>query len=191
MIIGVISDTHGLLRPQAIEALRGCKLILHAGDVGEAAVLDELRRIARVVAVRGNVDVEPWARRLPATEMVEAGSKTFYIVHRIADLDLKPSAAGIHAVIFGHSHQPAVEFRDGVLFFNPGSAGPRRVQLPVTVGRLQVKNGELCPESVPLLSPKIERNCYCDFLRVGPGRVLDAPSLCSRSRAWVASMDFG
>ena len=151
MTIGVISDTHGLLRPQAIAALRGCELILHAGDVGEAAVLDELRRIGRVVAVRGNVDVETWARRLSPTEMVVAGAKTFYILHRIADLDLKPSAAGIDAVVFGHSHQPAIEWRDGILFFNPGSAGPRRFRLPVTLGRIEVKDGELRPEIVPLL----------------------------------------
>ncbi len=151
MMIGVISDTHGLLRPQAIEVLRGCELILHAGDVGEEAVLDELRRIARVVAVRGNVDVEPWARRLPATEMIEAGVKTFYILHRRADLELKPGAAGVDAVIFGHSHRPAIEFCDGVLFLNPGSAGPRRFRLPVTLGRIEVKDGELRPEIVPLL----------------------------------------
>ena len=151
MTIGVISDTHGLLRPQAIAALRGCELILHAGDVGEAAVLDDLRRIARVVAVRGNVDVETWARRLPTTEMVAASAKTFYILHRVADLDLKPNAAGIDAVVFGHSHQPAIEWRDGVLFFNPGSAGPRRFRLPVTLGKIEVKDGELLPEIVPLL----------------------------------------
>ena len=151
MMIGVISDTHGLLRPQAIEVLRGCELILHAGDVGEEAVLDGLRRIARVVAVRGNVDVEPWARRLPATEMIEAGVKTFYILHRRADLELKPGAAGVDAVIFGHSHRPAIEFCDGVLFLNPGSAGPRRFRLPVTLGRIEVKGGELRPEIIPLL----------------------------------------
>lgn len=150
MKIGVISDTHGWLRPEAIPALCGSELILHAGDVGTPAVLDELRRIARVVAVRGNVDVEPWARRLPATEIVEAGAKTFYILHRIADLDLKPSAAGVHAVIFGHSHRPSIEWRDGVLFFNPGSAGPRRFSLPVTVGRIEVVDGELRPEIIPL-----------------------------------------
>ena len=151
MNIGVISDTHGWLRPQAMEALRGSDLILHAGDVGDSAVLDELRRVARVVAVRGNVDVEPWARQLPATEIAEAGAKTFYILHRIADLDLKPTAAGVHAVIFGHSHRPTIEWLDGVLFFNPGSAGPRRFSLPVTVGRIEVVDGELRPEIIPLL----------------------------------------
>lgn len=151
MRIGVISDTHGLLRPQAIEALRGSELILHAGDVGLPEVLDELRRIAPVVAVRGNVDVELWARRLPATEMAEAGGKGFYILHRIAELDLKPRAAQVDAVIFGHSHQPTTEWRDGVLFFNPGSAGPRRFSLPVTVGRIEIVKGELRPEIIALL----------------------------------------
>lgn len=151
MRIGVISDTHGWLRPQAIEALRGSELILHAGDVGLPEVLDELERIAPVVAVRGNVDVEPWARRLPATDMAEAGQKTFYILHRIADFDLKPSAARVDAVIFGHSHQPTVEWRDGVLYFNPGSAGPRRFSLPVTLGRIEIVKGELRPEIIALL----------------------------------------
>ena len=104
-----------------------------------------------MVAVRGNVDAEPWARRLPATEVAEAGRKTFYILHRIADLDLKPQSAKIDAVIFGHSHQPTVEWRDGVLFFNPGSAGPRRFSLPVTLGRIEIVEGELRPEIIALL----------------------------------------
>ena len=151
MRIGVISDTHGWLRPQAIEALRGSELILHAGDVGLPEVLDELRRIAPVVAVRGNVDVEAWARRLPPTEMAEAGSKAFYILHRLADLDLKPRAARVDAVVFGHSHQPGIEWRDGVLYFNPGSAGPRRFSLPVTLGKIEIVEGELRPEIIPLL----------------------------------------
>jgi uncharacterized protein len=151
MTIGVISDTHGMLRTQAWEALRGCELILHAGDVGAEAVLHELARIAPVVAVRGNVDVEKWARRLHASEFAEAQNKVFYLLHRIAELDLKPRAAGLDAVIFGHSHQPSVEWRDGVLFFNPGSAGPRRFSLPVTVGRIEIVDGELRPEIISLL----------------------------------------
>ena len=151
MAIGVISDTHGLLRAEAKEALRGSELILHAGDLGTAEVLRELKRIAPVVAVRGNVDVESWAKRLPAVEVAECAGKSFYILHRIADLDLKPKAAGIAAVIFGHSHQPCIEWRDGVLFFNPGSAGPRRFSLPVTVGRIEIVDGELRPEIIPLL----------------------------------------
>jgi uncharacterized protein len=151
MTIGVISDTHGLLRPQVREVLRGCELILHAGDVGTEEVLQQLQSIAPVVAVRGNVDTDPWARRLPLTEIAKVNQKAFYILHRIADLDLKPGAADLHAVIYGHSHQPAMEWRDGVLFFNPGSAGPRRFSLPVTVGRIEIVGGELRPEIVPLL----------------------------------------
>jgi putative phosphoesterase len=151
MRIGVISDTHGLLRAEATTALRGSELILHAGDVGNAEVLRELKRIAPVAAVRGNVDVESWARQLPAMEMTEWAGRSFYILHRIADLDLKPKAAGIDAVIFGHSHQPTIEWRDGVLFFNPGSAGPRRFSLPVTVGKIEIVDGELRPEIIPLL----------------------------------------
>ena len=151
MTIGVISDTHGLTRTQACAALRGCELILHAGDVGAVEVLHQLQRIAPVVAVRGNVDVEKWARRLPATEMSEFQNKVFYVLHRIADLDLKPNAAGVHAVIYGHSHRPSIEWRDGILYFNPGSAGPRRFSLPVTVGRIEIVDGELRPEIIPLL----------------------------------------
>jgi len=151
MAIGIISDTHGLLRPEAMKALRGCELIVHAGDLGSAEVLRDLKRIAPVVAVRGNVDVESWANRLHGVEVAEWAGNSFYILHRIADLDLKPKAAGFAAVIFGHSHQPSIEWRDGVLFFNPGSAGPRRFSLPVTVGKISIVDGELRPEIIPLL----------------------------------------
>lgn len=151
MAIGVISDTHGLLRPEAKEALRGSELILHAGDLGSGEVLLDLERIAPVVAVRGNVDLRAWAKRLHPTEVAEYGVKNFYILHRIADLDLNPKAAKFSAVIFGHSHQPAIEWRDGILFFNPGSAGPRRFSLPVTVGRIEIVGGELRPEIIQLL----------------------------------------
>jgi putative phosphoesterase len=151
MAIGVISDTHGLLRTEAVEALRGSEVILHAGDVGEPEVLRQLKRIAPVVAVRGNVDDEPWAKRLQPTEMIERERQTIYILHRIADLDLKPEAAGVAAVIYGHSHQPLIEWRNGVLYFNPGSAGPRRFSLPITVGRIEIVNGELRPEIIQLL----------------------------------------
>jgi putative phosphoesterase len=149
--IGVISDTHGLLRPEAVAALRGSQVILHAGDLGAAEVLHELKRIAPVVAVRGNVDVEAWAQRLRMAEVAECAGKNFYILHRIADLDLKPKAAGFAAIIFGHSHQPAIEWRDGVLFFNPGSAGPRRFSLPVTVGKIEIVDGELHPQVIQIL----------------------------------------
>jgi hypothetical protein len=151
MAIGVISDTHGLLRTEAKEALRGSELILHAGDLGSAEVLRALKRIAPVVAVRGNVDLAAWAKRLHAAEVAECAEKSFYILHRITELDLKPKAAGFAAVIYGHSHQPLIEWRDGVLFFNPGSAGPRRFSLPVTVGRIEIVDGELRPEIIPLL----------------------------------------
>ena len=151
MSIGVISDTHGVLRPEARDALRGSDLILHAGDVGAAEVLRELKRIAPVVAVRGNVDVEAWARRLQAVEWTEWAGKSFYMVHRIADLDLKPGASGLAAVIYGHSHQASIEWRDGVLYFNPGSAGPRRFSLPVTMGKIEIVDGELRPEIIRLL----------------------------------------
>lgn len=151
MTIGVISDTHGLLRLEAKEALRGSELILHAGDLGSAAVLRDLKQIAPVVAVRGNVDVQVWAKRLKAVEISDFDGKVFYILHRIADLDLKPKAAGLDAVIFGHSHQPMIEWRDGVLFFNPGSAGPRRFSLPVTVGKIEIVDGKLRPEIIEIL----------------------------------------
>jgi len=151
MAIGVISDTHGLLRVEAKEALRGSELILHAGDLGSAEVLRGLKSIAPVVAVRGNVDVEAWAQRLRATEVADFNKQFFYILHRIADLDLKPKAVGLAAVIYGHSHQPMIEWRDGVLFFNPGSAGPRRFSTPVTVGKIEIVNGELRPEIIQLL----------------------------------------
>lgn len=150
-VIGVISDTHGLLRPEAVAALAGSQLIIHAGDVGDAAILERLRRIAPLHAVRGNVDVEPWARELPETAVVEAAGLSLYVIHNIADLDLKPQAAGFAAVIFGHSHQPEIENRKGVLYFNPGSAGPRRFRLPVTVGCLRIAAGKIVAELLPLL----------------------------------------
>ena len=151
MSIGVISDTHGLLRPEARRALRGCELILHAGDVGSWEILRDLREIAPVVAVRGNIDTQDWAKWMKAVEVAEHAGRSFYILHNIADLDLKPQAAGMAAVIYGHSHKPSIEWRDGVLYFNPGSAGPRRFHLPVTVGRIEIANGELQPEIVTLL----------------------------------------
>lgn len=138
-ILGLISDTHGLLRPEAVEALRGSDLILHAGDVGDPAILAELRRLAPVVAVRGNVDTEEWARVLPLTEVVSAGPATVYMLHILQDLDIKPPAARVHIVVTGHSHKPVATERDGVLYVNPGSAGPRRFQLPVTVATLDLQ----------------------------------------------------
>ncbi len=136
--VGLISDTHGLLRKEALEALRGSELIIHAGDVGKREILEELRKIASVVAVRGNVDTEPWAKALPETAVAEAGSVLIYVLHDVNALDLNPAASGFHVVVSGHSHKPGKTERDGVLYINPGSAGPRRFQLPVTVARLRL-----------------------------------------------------
>jgi uncharacterized protein len=137
-ILGLISDTHGLLRQEAVEALQGSHLILHAGDVGAPEILDTLRSIAPVVAVRGNVDGEKWARALPLTEVIRSVSATIYLLHSLEDLDLNPATAGFEIVVSGHSHKPGQIERDGVLYVNPGSAGPRRFQLPVTVARLDL-----------------------------------------------------
>jgi putative phosphoesterase len=141
MLIGVISDTHGLLRPEALTALRGVEHILHAGDVGDIAILDALREIAPVTAIRGNVDVSGACAELPATDVVELGDRLFYLVHSVHDLDINPVAAGVTMVVSGHSHKASVEVRDGVIYFNPGSAGPRRFSLPVTVGFVTVEDG--------------------------------------------------
>jgi putative phosphoesterase len=141
MLIGVISDTHGLLRPEAVAALRGVEHVLHAGDVGDIAILDALREIAPVTAIRGNVDVSGACAELPATDVVELGGRLFYLVHSVHDLDINPGAAGVAMVVSGHSHKASVQVRDGVVFFNPGSAGPRRFSLPVTVGFVTVEDG--------------------------------------------------
>jgi putative phosphoesterase len=149
-LIGVISDTHGLLRPEAVAALSGSDHIIHAGDIGAPEILEELRSMATVTAVRGNVDTAPWARKLPETEVVEIGGVSIYVLHDLAQLDLKPEAAGFAAVASGHSHVPKQETRNGVLYFNAGSAGPRRFKLPVSVGRLIVANGRVRGELIPL-----------------------------------------
>ncbi len=141
--VGVVSDTHSLVRPEAIRALQGVDLIVHAGDVGDQAVLDALAEIAPVKAVRGNVDRGAWADRLPQTEVIEVESALLYVIHELGQLDLDPAAAGFQAVISGHSHEPIRETRDGVLFLNPGSAGPRRFSLPVALALLQVSGSEL------------------------------------------------
>ena len=147
--IGVISDTHGLLRPEVVAALKGAERIIHAGDVGDPAILDALAAIAPVLAVRGNIDRGAWANTLPATIVVEWGDRAIYVVHDIAELDLDP-AAGFHAVITGHSHRPAIQTKDGVLYFNPGSAGPRRFRLPITLGRLTLSPEGLQAEIIDL-----------------------------------------
>jgi putative phosphoesterase len=148
--IGLISDTHGLLRPQALEALRGSELILHAGDVGRREILDALRALAPVVAVRGNVDKDAWARALPETAVAEAGAVLLYVLHDVNALDLDPRAAGFHVVVSGHSHQPGKYERGGVLYINPGSAGPRRFQLPVSLARLDLSKAPFEVEFVQL-----------------------------------------
>lgn len=149
--IGVISDTHGLLRPEAIAALQGSDYIIHAGDVGDADILKQLGAIAPVTAVRGNVDREKWARGLPETNVLEVGSIAIYVLHDVGRLDLDPRSAKFAAVVFGHSHRPVQEMRNGVLFFNPGAAGPRRFSLPVTVGRLRISDSQVSAEIIPLL----------------------------------------
>ena len=148
--VGVISDTHGLMRPEAIDALQGSDLIIHAGDVGTPAVIDQLRGIAPTFVVRGNIDKGDFGASLPMTELVEAGGLFFFVLHEISQLELDPAIAGFAAVVFGHSHAPAMETRGGVLFLNPGSAGPRRFKLPVTVARVVVSNGEAHPGIVEL-----------------------------------------
>jgi len=148
--IGLISDTHGLLRPEALEALRGSELILHAGDIGKPEILEELRKIAPIIAIRGNVDTALWAAALKETELVETRAANIYIIHNVNDLDLNPAAAGFHIVLFGHSHQPTQYEKNGILYLNPGSAGPRRFNLPITVARLDLTATPRKFEIIPL-----------------------------------------
>jgi len=138
MLVGLISDTHGLLREKAVRALEGSDLIIHAGDVGRPEIIDALKALAPVAVVRGNIDRGEWASAWPETAVVEAGPAIIYVLHDVQALDLDPAAAGFHIVVSGHSHQPAQTKRQGVLYLNPGSAGPRRFRLPVTVARLDL-----------------------------------------------------
>ncbi|HJT87142.1 MAG TPA: metallophosphoesterase family protein [Bryobacteraceae bacterium] len=149
--IGVISDTHGLLRPEAVAALKGSDHIIHAGDVGEPGILEELASIAPVTAVRGNVDRGAWARELPESNVLQAGATAIYVLHDVGRLDLDPAAGKFSAVVFGHSHRPSQEYRNGVLFLNPGAAGPRRFSLPVTVGRLRISSARVAAEIITLM----------------------------------------
>jgi len=149
-VLGLISDTHGLLRPEAVDALCGVDQILHAGDVGAPEILNRLETIAPVTAVRGNVDGGAWARKLPLSEVVEVDGMSIYMLHILEKLDLKPEAAGFSAVIYGHSHVPKIEKKNNVLYFNPGSAGPRRFKLPITVGKLIVDAKKLHAEIIEL-----------------------------------------
>jgi len=153
-VVGLISDTHGLLRPEVVEALRGSDLIVHAGDIGDPEILAELARLAPIVAVRGNVDTGVWAQSIPDTAVAEFGaSARLYVLHSIEDLDIDPAAAGFCAVISGHSHKPGSRRKGGVLYVNPGSAGPRRFSLPVSLGRLLLEDGNL---SVDLIEVKLK-----------------------------------
>ncbi len=156
MRIGAISDTHGLLRSEAVRALHGVDLIVHAGDVGKPEILVQLKTIAPVFAVRGNVDTEPWARELPVTSVVEADGASICVVHRLQDLDLRPEGSGFNAVISGHTHQAEQWERNGVLYLNPGSAGPRRFRLPVTLALLDVDQEPWKVEIIELLPGNVE-----------------------------------
>jgi len=151
VIVGVISDTHGLLRPEAIAALRGVDRIIHAGDIGAPEILTALGEIAPVTAVRGNNDKGAWARAIPLTQAVDAGGASIYVIHDVGELDVDPGAGGFGVVIAGHSHQPRNEVRDGVLWFNPGSAGPRRFKLPIALGLLTIEAGRARGEIVTLV----------------------------------------
>ncbi|HEX4809733.1 MAG TPA: metallophosphoesterase family protein [Bryobacteraceae bacterium] len=138
-IVGLISDTHGLLRDEAVQALEGSDLIIHAGDVGKPEILDRLKAVAPVIAVRGNIDKGDWALSLPETAIADAGLVLLYVLHDVQQLDLDPVAAGFQFVISGHSHKPASILRSGVHYINPGSAGPRRFTLPITVARIDLR----------------------------------------------------
>jgi len=146
MIIGIISDTPGLLRPEALQQLHGSEHIIHAGDIGAPEIVPQLEKIAPVTAIRGNVDTQPWARRFAETEVVELGGLHIYIIHDVTALDLNPKASGFAAVISGHSHQPKQETKNDVLFFNPGSAGPRRFAFPISIGKWSIVAGKISAE---------------------------------------------
>jgi uncharacterized protein len=148
--VGVISDTHGVLRPQALAFLKGCDHIIHGGDIGKVEVLTQLSQIAPVTAVRGNNDKGPWADSIAETQLLEIEGTCIYVLHDLSLLDIDPLAAGVQVVISGHSHKPAVERRDGVVYLNPGSAGPRRFRLPVSVAELIIAGGVVTPRIVEL-----------------------------------------
>ena len=150
IVVGVISDTHGLLRPEALVPLHGSDLIIHAGDVGDPEILDRLREIAPIFAVRGNVDTGPWAKALPLTEVVQVGGAQIYVLHNLMDLDVDPKAAGFAVVISGHTHRPDAQVRHDVLYLNPGSAGPRRFTLPIAVARIDVNGSRISHEIIDL-----------------------------------------
>jgi putative phosphoesterase len=148
--LGIISDTHGLLRPQAVAFLHGCDRILHGGDIGNGEILAQLSTIAPVTAIRGNNDKGAWAEAIPETEFFEFGGIYVYAIHDLAQLDIEPSAAGIRVVVSGHSHKPLIERRDDIFFINPGSAGPRRFKLPISVADILVEGNAISPRIVEL-----------------------------------------
>ncbi len=150
--IGIISDTHSLLRPEAIVSLRGCQHILHAGDIGSLEVIKELSSIAPVSAIRGNIDKDLWAAEFSDDEVVKIDGKYIYILHSLHDLDLDPVAAGFDIVVSGHSHQPNIERKDGVLYINPGSAGPRRFTLPITIAKLEITEQDVNAEIIEIIT---------------------------------------
>ena len=152
-LVGLISDTHGLMRPQALDALRGCSLIVHAGDIGDAAIIKSLRAIAPVTAVRGNNDGAPWARDLPTYTTLKLGDVTLHVLHDIADFARDTVATGTHVVVAGHSHKPVIAQRGDVLFVNPGSAGPRRFRLPISLALLEVRGATATARIVELTPP--------------------------------------
>jgi putative phosphoesterase len=148
--VGLVSDTHGLLRPEARAFLLGCDYIIHGGDVGDPKILDELATIAPLIAVRGNNDAAPWAARLRRTELIRVGNVFVYVIHNLAELDIDPRAAGVRVVVSGHSHKPSVEERDGIMYVNPGSCGRKRLKLPVSVGEIVVSGGAVAARIVDL-----------------------------------------
>lgn len=149
-VIGLISDTHGLIRPQALETLRGVDLIIHAGDIGRPEVVSALKAIAPVLVVKGNIDREAWANRFSATKLVKFGNIKIFVIHNLKELGADPVARGYQAVISGHSHKPSISTRGGVLFVNPGSAGPRRFKLPIALGKLFIENNRATAEIIEL-----------------------------------------
>jgi putative phosphoesterase len=151
--VGILSDTHGLLRPEARAFLLGCDYIIHGGDIGSSGVLEDLAAIAPLTAVRGNVDTGAWARELRDTELIRLGDVFAYVLHDIKQLDIEPQAAQVNVIISGHSHQPLIQERDGVLFVNPGSCGPRRFRLPISIGELMITGDTMRARTVELQTP--------------------------------------
>jgi uncharacterized protein len=149
-VIGLISDTHGLIRSEAVEALQGVELIIHAGDIGKPEVIAALKAIAPVLPIKGNNDIGAWAHRFPKTKLLKSGNTRLFIIHNVQELDCDPVARGYQVVVSGHSHKPSVSTRDGVLFVNPGSAGPRRFKLPVAVGKLFIEDNRVNAEIIEL-----------------------------------------